>query len=523
MLNIDFIKKYLGESLISGNNTGCYEKVTDIELLDKQDKLIPGLVYIGTQKKVEDILNSDIKIENGTLIFSTEAGAFSKKAITNGNCFEVIETSLSFAECYNLVNGVLRKWRSWHKDTFLMQYENNSPQKYLEYISAETGASVFLFDMQGYVLAEANKFSTSVPMIKKIMKEGRLSKGQMQLLETESISYGSFRKLQSPEFGVAFYFRIIPLSKEESAIIMLTGDSLIEDVDLDTLMHCFAEPIAASIKSVREIGLSEDDLRFKRLWDSIMEKQFNGAAEIREKLSSLSVSPLLFARVLVIDFKRSTVPANIMLSELHVLFPHAHIAAGEQEFVLILYHSERPSTAEIENNIPLRALLEKYDAYLSFSCAARDLTALPNQYRIAKQIITLAKQIDIEPGERIYRHERYSVYCIIDYFAQNYYSVHGNNDIILLIHPAVVHLTRYDQIHNNNLRDIFHEYLLSDCSVAKTAAKTYMHRNTIMNKLKKITDMIDINLESGVVCQQLLFSCQVILYYERVLGLRISP
>jgi DNA-binding PucR family transcriptional regulator len=254
-----------------------------------------------------------------------------------------------------------------------------------------------------------------------------------------------------------------------------------------------------------------------------MEKRFNSASEIRENLNSFSVTPLLFARVLGVDYKKTTAPVSLMLSELHAIFPRGQIAAGEQEFVIIFYHSQRPHSTEIEDNIPLRGFLEKYDAHLGFSCAARDLTILPNQCRIAKQIVTLAKHLNLEPGERIYRHERYSVYCIIDCFAQYYCSLQGNNDIILLIHPAVVNLTRYDQLHNNNLRDIFHEYLLSDCSVSKTAAKTYMHRNTIMNKLKKITEMINVDLDDCIVCQQLLFSCQVILYYERVMGLQISP
>ncbi len=524
MLNLDFIKDRLGTSLISGrNNISRNERAKDIELLDRQSKLISDFVYIGTQKKVEEILNSDIEIENGTLILSAEAEVPLQRAILNGNCVEMLETSLSLTECANLVNSVLRKSRGFYMDSFLMSYENKSPQAYLEYIFAETGASVFLFDMDGYVLAEANKITSKIPIMKKIMKEGRLSKGQIQSLKTESVNYGSFRRLPMPEFGMTFYFHNISLSKEESAIIMLAGGDTVESADLDTIIYYFEAPIVSSLKSLREIGLSEDDLRFKRVWDSIMDKRFNSASEIRENLSSFSVLPLLFARVLVVDFKKSTAPASVMLSELHVIFPHGHVAAGEQEFVIIMYHSERPHSSEIENNILLRAFLEKYDAHLGFSCAARDLTILPNQYRIAKQIVTLARQLNLEHGERIYRHERYSVYCIIDCFAQHYCMVQGNNDIILLIHPAVVNLTRYDQLHNNNLRDIFHEYLLSDCSVSKTAAKTYMHRNTIMNKLKKITEMVNVDLEDGIVCQQLLFSCQVMLYYERVMGLQVSP
>lgn len=523
MLNLDFIKTRFGDSLVSAKiSLSRNEKAQEIELLENQSSLLSDIIYIGTQKKLEEMLVSEITIEKGTVIFSSHAEKPLQSSLLKGKGIELIETSLAIAECYNLVNTELRKSRKLYNAAFLMQYENRNPQSFLEYISSETGTSAFLFDSEGYVLAEANKAPSYIPVIKKIIKEGRLSKGQQQALKAEGTSCGSFKKLKANESGMHIYYRYISLSKEESAIIMLAGNEITELTDIDTLMYYFEAPIVSAIKRLREIGLSENDLRFKRIWDNIMEKRFNSASEIRENLSSFEVAPFPFARVLVVEYRKSSAPTSLMLSELHTIFPAGHIAAGEQEFVIILYYPERPASTDIEDNILLKAFLEKYDAHMGFSCAARDLTILPNQYRIAKKIVNLAIHLKLEPGERIYRHERYSVYCIIEHFAQHYYGVNGNNDIILLIHPAIVNLTRYDQMHDNNLRDLFHEYLLNDCSVSKTAAKTYMHRNTIMNKLKKITEMINVDLEDGVVCQQLLFSCQVILYYERVMGLSIS-
>jgi hypothetical protein len=117
VLNLDFIKARLGDSLVSEKYSGrCNERAKDIELLDRQSKLVSEFVYIGTQKKVEEVLNSDIGIENGTLIFSAEAKVPLQGALLNGDSVDILETSLSLTECYNFVNSFLRNSRKLYKD-----------------------------------------------------------------------------------------------------------------------------------------------------------------------------------------------------------------------------------------------------------------------------------------------------------------------------------------------------------------------------------------------------------------------
>ena len=41
-----------------------------------------------------------------------------------------------------------------------------------------------------------------------------------------------------------------------------------------------------------------------------------------------------------------------------------------------------------------------------------------------------------------------------------------------------------------------------------------MHRNTVLNKINKITSMLDLDLEDPNLRQKLILSCQVILYIE---------
>ena len=130
--------------------------------------------------------------------------------------------------------------------------------------------------------------------------------------------------------------------------------------------------------------------------------------------------------------------------------------------------------------------------------------------------ISLAKKLLLDPGERIYYQEKYCVYNTIDISARKFVELFCNDDMLLLAHPAIVRLTRYDKKHHNNLRDVLYNYLLYDRSVSSTATRLYMHRNTVLNKLKKIRELTGLDFSNENLRLRLIFSCQVLRYYERV-------
>ncbi|MCD8224146.1 MAG: helix-turn-helix domain-containing protein [Clostridiales bacterium] len=99
---------------------------------------------------------------------------------------------------------------------------------------------------------------------------------------------------------------------------------------------------------------------------------------------------------------------------------------------------------------------------------------------------------------------------------------HGHNDIVYLMHPSIIKLARYDVAHKTNLRDLLFYYLLCGCSLNRTASLMYMHRNTVMNKLNKINEIIGIPLDDGFVRHRLIISCLVYRYYSDYMHMTIQ-
>ena len=56
-------------------------------------------------------------------------------------------------------------------------------------------------------------------------------------------------------------------------------------------------------------------------------------------------------------------------------------------------------------------------------------------------------------------------------------------------------------------------------NLKKTADDLHMHRNTVLNKLKKINELVDLDFEDQRLRQRLIFSSQFMRYYEKVLEL----
>jgi sugar diacid utilization regulator len=521
MMNLNYIRDCYGNNITSERLLphSC-EKYKEIELLDRQSVLLAEWIYIGTQSKVDEIIRSGLSVEDGALLVTADAfKPLSDKLIGFDN-INIIETSLSLAECFNLVNGLMSRHRRWSSELTAMRCAG-SPQTIIEYLAKESGASVFLIDADGFVLAGSNSLPKKVPTFRSLLGDGHMAAGLLNSIKNEGESIDGLNRLSYPNFELTIYSRSL-FFDDKQLIIIFAFYKLLTSLDIVPLLNYSEEALRLSLKSQQSGDLSKEDLDFKSLWKEMVEKKFNSSAEIRNELNNFLVKPQLFARIIVIRSEKNGAVMDAMISELHIIFPQSHISAEESEVIVLLHHPKRLFNLGIESDLRLKAFLEKYDAYLGHSGATRDYCMLPTLYEIAKQVLTLGRQLGLEPKERIFTTERYSVFCMIELCAQRFCSIHGTNNIVFLSHPAIIHLTRHDHHHNNNLRDVLYVYLMNDCSISKTAAITFMHRNTIFNKLKKIEEIIKINFEDGSIRQQLLYSCQLIFYYERVMNQRLN-
>ncbi|WP_170932784.1 PucR family transcriptional regulator ligand-binding domain-containing protein [Desulfosporosinus sp. FKB] len=67
-------------------------------------------------------------------------------------------------------------------------------------------------------------------------------------------------------------------------------------------------------------------------------------------------------------------------------------------------------------------------------------------------------------------------------------------------------LEKYDRDHDSDYMNTLHIYLLSDCSLLDTASRLHTHRNTIVYRIRKIKEILNIELDNSSIKFNLMMS-----------------
>ena len=75
-------------------------------------------------------------------------------------------------------------------------------------------------------------------------------------------------------------------------------------------------------------------------------------------------------------------------------------------------------------------------------------------------------------------------------------------------------MKRHDIEENDNLCDILEAYIRNNCNTTKTAKDMYLHRNTVINKIDRIEEIIGRSLDDWNLQMSLMLSSMIVRYAE---------
>lgn len=93
------------------------------------------------------------------------------------------------------------------------------------------------------------------------------------------------------------------------------------------------------------------------------------------------------------------------------------------------------------------------------------------------------------------------------------------HDQLCACHPDVVRMIRagYREGEEEKLNTLY-VYLRNDCSPTRTAQQLYLHRNTLLYRLKKIMDELEYSIAEKQDKDYMLFSIQLMRLYKKKYG-----
>lgn len=162
--------------------------------------------------------------------------------------------------------------------------------------------------------------------------------------------------------------------------------------------------------------------------------------------------------------------------------------------VIVFVKNRRDDSCSIRELVErVRASLQKRSCKMQLGASTifNDFSFLFYYYRQAKKTIEWGREGLEEPrDEAVFYYDDYIMRSIVANICD-----HAAAEVICP--TGLMMLIEYDRAHGNDLIPILHEYLNNNMYVSETSRKLFIHRNTLFNKLKKINDILQIDLNDG--------------------------
>lgn len=208
---------------------------------------------------------------------------------------------------------------------------------------------------------------------------------------------------------------------------------------------------------------------------------------------------------------------------LQTFFPGQNLFFTGEEWI-VLYSQEKDTSDTLDISYEaFSLLLEQYqlDAGISYACQLPE--AFRTLYMTASVSIELGKKLSVVPYiKRIYTYHQYNPYYVIHLCYSKFTDLHKTDNLIYLTHPDITRIYYYDVANNTNLLDVLSAYLSCNQNIAQTSKLLYMHRNTVLNKLKKIEELLEHSLDYNQDHFLLQLSCMIMHYQHTYIQRKVN-
>lgn len=206
---------------------------------------------------------------------------------------------------------------------------------------------------------------------------------------------------------------------------------------------------------------------------------------------------------------------DLIRENLSAFFLETNLFYYHDEWIILYSQDELASDQLSISYSNLSQLLARLDLYAGISYVGVIPENFYTLYLTASASIELGLKINLPAAhKRIYSFTQYHALYLIHLCAQQYNQLHHKSDFYYMAHPDIVRIYLYDKVHNTDLLDTLYAFLINNSSPAQTAQHSYMHRNTIYNKLSKIESIIKYPVNDIKENSVFILSYMVIRYYR---------
>ena len=153
----------------------------------------------------------------------------------------------------------------------------------------------------------------------------------------------------------------------------------------------------------------------------------------------------------------------------------------------------------------LDTILKENNLRAGISRRFSSIVDLKRHYEQAKQALGIGKLLNKQ--QRVFLYDDHYLYDLLTILNR-----HAN--LKDFCHPGIEIILSYDDDKGTDYYSTLHEYVMGSANMAHVAKNLHIHRNTLYNRIKKISEITELDLENGDDILKLLISFKIMELYN---------
>lgn len=245
--------------------------------------------------------------------------------------------------------------------------------------------------------------------------------------------------------------------------------------------------------------------------DLLQDKQ-NSPTTVEERVQSLQWDAYSDFYVAVISIPRKDDAfylVEYLRTRLAYLFPFSKSAYYEENVVLVIYRDQRV----VDIATKLSTLLFENNLAAGISLRFPSIMDLKRHYEQARRALSIGRLL--KSAERTFAYDDFYIYDLLTI-------INRNAELKDFCHPSIGQLRTFDEANGTDYYDTLVEYLMNNANMAQVARNLHIHRNTLYHRLRKISEITGLDLESGDAHLKLLLSSKIMELFDMRSELALS-
>lgn len=492
-----------------------------IRLLERSGgPLQPQCLYIGEPEAVRNAVLDGRVPQEGCLILASGIGRPASEVCTLPDELTLIETDLPLLSLYNFIQEHDLRFRQWDEGLRQVVYTNAGLQKMLEQAQLLLHGTILLLNNSFQHIASVYDRSVRDPAADELRELGYHTLETIHSIRRQTpIRTGTQGEYSEYVCKESNNYTIVHLIRYQDNLVA----RLCVVLDGPEGNPCFSDLAAILADYVREYMFSHQGVDyggnsdFGVLCADLIERRLTDPLDLEKRLKQIKLAIQRYYHVMLVSFREendgsNTLPWNYIINQLEYIFPFSNITTYAGDILLLIRKTKRGRSLSF-NRDAFFEILEKYDGYAAVSNTSEFIISMPPVYYQAKAALRLGSAMD--PEKRLFYYEDYSAYQIVELAAESARQELGSRNMVHLCNNELVSLVLYDKKNGTNLTDVLYTYLRYERNTTEAAKALYIHRNTLLYKIHKITEIIGDLLDDPLFRERYLFSYHVLEYMQK--------